>query len=99
MATDLKKEFTSIIEEGITGLITGAKDDVRKYAEAISTDAFNAAQIQDPDAREAVLNEILGQTRALGELNRIRAVNAGWEAASKVIAVGLRTLLAAVPAA
>lgn len=92
LAGDLKVELL----DGIKGLVSGAKADLEEFGRAIAQDMVRAVREKD----EALLKELGHQLEALGEVNRIRAVNATWEQVSNIaIMVGrvaLKTALAAV---
>jgi len=91
LAADLKVEALA----GLDGLVDGAKSDLEEFGKAIAKDLVNAAKSGD----EADLKELGHQLQALGEVNRIRLVNASWEKVSNVLQlvgrVALKTLLAA----
>jgi hypothetical protein len=69
------------LEEGLQDLVEGAKEDFNQFVLAIQGDLLEAAIQGD----EEIVDELKDQLKAVGELNRIRAVNESWETAGKVV--------------
>ena len=94
--SDLHDQLSVIINDGLTAVVDGAREDIKRYAEAIATDAARVAEIPDADRRDAVLKELIGQTRLVAEINRVRAVNEGWEAVERVVTMVVKIIVVAV---
>lgn len=91
--------LSSSIRESLQDLVEGAQADIINFTDKIAIDSVNALTITDPERRERVLKELGDQVMMVGELNRIRAVNAGWDTVARVIRVAQRTALALLGAA
>lgn len=96
---ELVNELSASIRESLQDLVEGAQQDIINFTDKIATDSVNALSITDPERRERVLKELGDQVMMVGELNRIRAVNAGWDTVARVIRVAQRTALALLGAA
>ena len=91
----LALELRGEVIEGIKPFVEASEEDLRKYATLIAFDLMRAAR----EKREDILLEVGHQVEALGEINRIRAVNATWAQISNIIAVVGRVALKAIAAA
>lgn len=91
----LKIETGEIIGDALSDLADDAQNDLKEFGKGIASDMLAIAKL-DPDEREAAMEEVIAQARAIGELNRIRAVNESWEAASKIMRVIGKTAIAAL---
>ena len=94
----LKSEIAGILEEAADGLLEGAQADLQAYFHSISTD-YVRAMASDPDLRENLIAHLNSQVALLGEIHRIRAVNAGWETFSKITNVAIKAAIAGILAA
>ena len=86
----LADEVRAALAEALAGLLDGAAEDVRRYVAAIAGDLVRAAATDRPD----LVDELRAQLRLIGEINRVRAANAGWEAVEAVVAAVFRVLIA-----
>ena len=93
---DLKASLSEALQDAGRHLLEGAAHDLQVYVEAISVDLSQVWTIADPDQRQKVYEELLGQLRAVGELNRIRASNAAWVSFTRVVRIATRTLISGV---
>lgn len=89
---DLKDQFLDAGKD----LLEGAKADLEAYGRAIAEDLVRAAR----EGREDIIAELGHQTQALGESNRIRAVNAAWDQVTRIVTtIGLTALKVVAAAA
>lgn len=87
----LKATTAAAIAEGVEELVVGAKEDVRKFGIAITTDLLEAKLT----GRDDLVDRLLNQVKMVGELNRLRSVNATWAAVAKVVKAVLSAVLGA----
>lgn len=78
---DLGDIIKESLEAGLKDLVEGAKEDFDTFILAIQSDVIEAVMAQD----EEVMDELKEQLKAVGELNRIRAVNESWEQAGNIM--------------
>lgn len=88
----MKQELKDLLQRQITGLIEGAIGDLETYVDAIATD-FEKGLMLPPDARDAATRELIGQLQVVGEINRLRAVNAGWAVVSSAVGLVLEAVI------
>lgn len=92
----LREEVEAILEEGLQDVVEGATEDIRRYAQTISQDLTRAGMIPDPKTRNAVVNELLAQSRLLAEMNRLRAVNEAWDSVDRIVATAVKVGVSAL---
>ena len=71
----LKEEAAAILAGAAQGLVEGTLDDMEAVAEELANDLVEAAAT----GNEELLNVTVARVRLLGERQRIRATDAGWE--------------------
>lgn len=71
---DVRDNLTSMLTESLDDLMEGAKEDIQAYAGQMAASAAQAVMLGS-DARTALLNELIDQSRLLAEKNRLRVVN------------------------
>lgn len=77
-----------VILDGLSDVISGAKEDLQVFGLAIAEDFVRVASEGGPDRQEK-LDLLVAQSRGLAEAQRIRVNAAGWAAATKTLkAVG-----------
>lgn len=95
---ELAKELTGPALELLKGKLEGTQEDLKEFGVAILKDMFVAVKTGDEEWR----SELTEQTKVLGEIQRIRAVGAGWEIVTQTFwtvakiamkAVGLTAIL------
>ncbi len=85
MAT-LSGELSNIVTENLTELVEGAAADLKTYGTAIAADMIAALRAGDTELRA----ELSDQLRALGEVHRIRLVQAQWDTLNRVLTAVMR---------
>lgn len=78
----IANDLADIIEEHARRLLEGATSDLRVYVLAISADMAKAAFSDD---REALMEELLAQLKAVAEINRLRATKEAWATFESVV--------------
>lgn len=78
---ELAKELSGPALELLKGKLEGTQEDLKKFGPAILKDMLVA--VKDGDAEWK--SELVEQTKVLGEIQRIRAVGAGWEVVTNVL--------------
>lgn len=81
----IRDEIASVLEDGGKGLLEGAQEDVRLYAQGIANNMVAALKVSDEVKRAALVDELKAQAQMLLEINRLRADNAKWEAFERII--------------
>lgn len=89
----LGSDLADIIRSSIEGLVEGAQNDLTLYANQMADDAMRVMEIADSFLREKLLKELGMQVRLVGEIHRLRAVQAAWDVVSKVFLAAVRTAL------
>ena len=84
----LQQQLADILKPAIQQLIAGVEDDIAAYLLTISRSALEAIN----EGSEDRLRELHLQLRALGELNRLRAVNVSWDVIDSVINVAIESV-------
>lgn len=92
--TEIVEAITNALEEGLEGVVEGAKEDVRAYFALIATQTTEAAAIGD----QVSLDSLQRQLRLLGEKNRIRAQEAAWDTVHRMVGAVTRVAVAALAA-
>ncbi len=87
---DFGKQLADMIQESVRDLIEGAYQDLATFAQAMANDTLTVIGMEEP-TRSRLLNEIVMQARLIGEINRLRAVQAAWDTVIKVLTAVLRT--------
>lgn len=85
---DPAKELADFVEAQLKEVITGDQQDIRKYAEQIVSDALRLVDMSHDEADD-MMKELAAQALLLGEVQRLRAVNAGFAMFDKAIRVGM----------
>lgn len=91
----LALELRGEVIEGIKPYVEASEEDLRTYGTVIALDLVRAAR----EKREDLLKELGHQVLALGEIHRIRAVNATWAQIERIIALVGRVAMKAIAAA
>jgi hypothetical protein len=78
---ELAKELTGPALELLKGKLEGAEEDLKNFGRAILKDMLTAVKTGD----EAWRSELVEQTKVLGEIQRLRAVGAGWEIVTQTL--------------
>ena len=91
----LEGELAGEVKDALKGLVSGAEEDLRAYGVAIGKDLVRAIREKRPD----LITELEHQAQALGEVNRIRVVNATWAQVGNVLAIVGRVAMKAIAAA
>lgn len=91
----LALELRGEVLEGIKPFVEGAQEDLREFGAAIAKDMVRAVR----ERREDLIRELGHQLEVLGELNRIRLVNASWAQIGNILAVVGRVAMKAIAAA
>lgn len=81
----IKGNLTDALLDALSGVIDGVQADLAAFGTQISTDIATALQMEAGDRRDALLQELWGQVQIVGEIQRIRTVNATWDAVAKII--------------
>lgn len=92
---DLALELRGEVVEALTPYVEATEEDLRTYGTMIALDLVRAAREQ----REDILREVGHQLEALGEIHRIRAVNATWAQIKNIVAIVGRVAMKAIAAA
>ena len=95
---DRKQGVAAVLEEALHDLLDGAEQDIINFTNTLAFDSIEAMMLP-PERRDAVLAEIVAQVGTIAEINRIRAVNKGWEMVRKVLVVSQKTAVAMLIAA
>ena len=82
---DIKAGLKAAVIDAVSGLVEGAQADIAEFGNAIVQDIATALALPSSDERDRVLKELWGQVQLLGEVNRLRAVNAAWNAVAATI--------------
>lgn len=93
-----KTGVAAALVDGLKGVVEAGKGDIQRFATEITYDMTEAMMLPQ-DRREAVLKELQGQVRLIGERNRIRAANAAWATAENVIGMVARVAVTALTTA
>jgi len=80
----LKKELSTVL--------VGAKEDLVKFAEAMTADLVQAMST----GREDLVNEIGAQARTVAEANRLRIVDSTWDVVGGLMTVAVKSALVAL---
>jgi hypothetical protein len=91
----LALELRGEVIEGIKPYVEATEEDLRTYGTLIALDLVRAAR----EKREDIISEVGHQLQALGEIHRIRLVNAKWAAIERIIALVGRVAMKAIAAA
>jgi len=91
----LALELRGEVIEAIKPYVEATEEDLRTYGALIALDLVRAAR----EKREDILREVGHQLEALGEIHRIRAVNATWAQINNIIAIVGRVAMKAIAAA
>lgn len=94
----LTGDLVAIVKDVAGDLLEGAAADMQTYALAIGTDMARALLSDSESVRKALMEELVAQLVAVGEINRIRAEQAMWHSFQRVIAVAGNVLLRAAVA-
>lgn len=95
---NLQLEVSNVLNEALMGIVEGAIEDIIKFTDQLSFDSIEAMTLP-VERRDVVLKEIVAQVQALGEVNRLRAVNAGWHTVGRIVTVAQKTAVAMLVAA
>lgn len=93
-----KQGVAAVLEEALHDLLDGAEQDIINFTNTLAFDSIEAMMLP-PERRDAVLAEIVAQVQVVGELNRLRAVNAGWDMVGRIVTVAQKTAIAMLIAA
>jgi hypothetical protein len=94
--TDLKDILGEQLNSVFQSLLDGARGDIQNFANEIATDAILVMQEPDAVTRGELLNSLRNQMVMIAELNRIRANNAMWDAAGRVVMAAVHIGMASV---
>jgi hypothetical protein len=89
----LGRDLADIIRSSVEGLVEGAQNDLALYANQMAEDAMRVMEIADSILREKLLKELVMQVRLVGEIHRLRAVQAAWDVVGKVFLTAVRMAL------
>lgn len=89
----LKEDLSELVFHSVSGLVEGAKDDLQAFAYAMADDAVRIIAIADTVRREALFAELMMQVKLIGEINRLRATQAAWDTAIKVVMTVVKTAI------
>lgn len=92
---DLALELKGEALEAIKPYVEAAEADLREFGAAIARDMIRAVR----ERRQDLIEELGHQLEVLGEVNRIRLVNATWAQIGNILAVVGRVALKAIAAA
>lgn len=84
----LKEDLLNILREAVENLIEGAQEDFENYLRDITAELVVAIRSGD----KKMTDELKAQVKALGEINRLRAVNGQWQAVEQVFTVAMGVL-------
>lgn len=79
------------LDLALTKLADGAREDIQRFAVRIADHASGAVALNNV----RVLDELVAQSRALAELERLRLARASWDVFEVVVEAVLRTALRA----
>lgn len=94
----LTADLADIVQDAARSVLEGAVTDLRDYAARIAFDTTQALLLPPPERNHA-LEEIYAQLRIIGELQRLRAQDAAWEAFNNTITLVAKTAVSALIAA
>ncbi len=80
----LKKDFGSVVSDLAVSILEGGAEDLRTYGAAIAVDLGRVFEAP-PERREAITKELIGQLRAVAEINRIRTNVASFKAFERAV--------------
>lgn len=90
-AKKLGTDIADIITQSLEGLVEGAQDDIRSYANRMANDAIRVMAIPDVAKREQLLNALAQQVVLIGEIHRLKATQASWDVAGKIFKTIIKT--------
>ena len=90
----LEDTLTGAVTEFISGVVEGAKADIKVFGKEIARDMITCAEANDREGYQ----ECLAQLRGLAEVNRLRIVNEQYKLA-KAVLMGMFKASSAVMAA
>jgi hypothetical protein len=90
-AKELGEKLATTISKSLEGLISGAQEDLAKYANRMADDAIRVMQIPEVERREKLLEELGMQVKLIGEIHRIEATQEGWKVAGSIFKTVIRT--------
>jgi len=82
---NLRVAFSVALDEALAAVVDGARDDLRRFARQIADDAAIVMAEPDVETRKQLQRELVNQVRAIGEVNRLRANEASWVFAGRVV--------------
>ena len=86
----LKEQINAGLTVALSKVVEGAQEDLQKYVVVMTSDLAAAVLAGREDLALAVAN----QAKVIGELNRVRATNAGWGVVTQVVSAFARGAIA-----
>lgn len=80
---ELVEPMEELVKDALKDLVTGAAADIQAFGLEIAKNMARAVSL----GRKDLIDNLVGQTRMLAELQRVKAVNAAWDTVERVLKV------------